>query len=834
MITMTRFALAMAIAASGYARLAAATVDVAPGGDLQGAIDRAAPGDVIQLRAGGTYVGNFVLRNKPGASYITIRTSTADSGLPAGTRVGPGDAAKLAKVVSARGGIPVVRTEPYAHHWQLIGLEIAPQSPSIPAYVTVQFGSGSAGEQSTYAQIPHHLIVDRCWVHGWPNVNYKRGIALDSAHTDVLNSTVSDYHSDFQDSQAVGGYNGPGPFRIINNRLEGAGEVVMFGGASPTIWGLVPSNIEIRRNHLYKPMAWKPGQPGSTSYRPWIKNIFEIKNAQDVVLDGNLMENNWVQADQHGTAIVLTPRTEGGQNPWAVCQRVSFTNNHIRNVGGGVAILGKDFAPYPNDVASNAISFRNNVIEMRNDFSIDGSRVVAMTGCVGMSFDHNTILHDNYFIRGYGDLSPNLTYTNNITHFAYGLMSDRGYNQAALDNYFANHRFGNNVLIGGPSGAFRTTNFYPGNLAGVGFVNAGAGDYRLASTSPYKNRGSDGRDPGCDVDAMRAAMTGVTAPPPPPEPPQPPADTQSPFGGVARAIPGVIQAEDFDQGGEGVAFHDLDPANNGGGYRATAVDIRGCVDAGAGWQVGWMGPGEWLEYTVSIATAGSYDLGLRLASGNGTGGTVNLQLDGGALTGDIAFAATGGWDTWATVRKTVTLPSGTHLLHLRVVSGSLDLNHVSFAPASGGGIASGQLYKLVAKHSGKCLDVSGGSTADGANVHQWSDNGSTAQQWRVDALGDGTWSLTARCSGKALDVWGASSADGADIVQYSTHGGANQRWRIEATGGGWYRVVSVQSGKAMDVAGASGGDGADVIQWTVHDGDNQRWELVPVAPSGAG
>ncbi|HYE06237.1 MAG TPA: carbohydrate-binding protein [Planctomycetota bacterium] len=314
------------------------------------------------------------------------------------------------------------------------------------------------------------------------------------------------------------------------------------------------------------------------------------------------------------------------------------------------------------------------------------------------------------------------------------------------------------------------------------------------------------------------------------------APTQTPYGGVARAVPGTIQAEDFDQGGEGVAYHDLDTTNNGGGYRATAVDIRGCVDAGAGWQVGWMGPGEWLEYTVSIASAGSYDLGLRVASGNTAGATVRVLLDGGVLTGDMAFAATGGWDSWTTVRKAVTLPAGTHVLRLSVVAGALDLNHLSIAAAAAApsGIVSGAVYKLVAKHSGKCLEVAGGSIADGADVRQWSDTGTMAQQWTTVANGDGTWTLTARCSGKALHVAAASTADGADIVQSTATGGAHQRWRLEAVGGGWYRVVCAQSGKVMDVAASSTADGANVLQWTSHGGDNQRWELVPVLPGGAG
>ncbi|KPV49238.1 hypothetical protein SE17_33765, partial [Kouleothrix aurantiaca] len=81
---------------------------------------------------------------------------------------------------------------------------------------------------------------------------------------------------------------------------------------------------------------------------------------------------------------------------------------------------------------------------------------------------------------------------------------------------------------------------------------------------------------------------------------------QTPYGGTARAIPGTIQAEDFDNGGEAVAYHDLDTANNGGQYRTTGVDVETTSDTGGGYDVGWMRTGEWIEYTVNVGTAGTY------------------------------------------------------------------------------------------------------------------------------------------------------------------------------------------------------------------------------------
>ena len=97
-------------------------------------------------------------------------------------------------------------------------------------------------------------------------------------------------------------------------------------------------------------------------------------------------------------------------------------------------------------------------------------------------------------------------------------------------------------------------------------------------------------------------------------------------------MPGTVQAEDFDDGGEGVAYHDLTAANEGGAYRSTGVDLEASADAGGGYNVGWAQAGEWLEYTFSVPTAGSYALDLRVAS-SGAGGSLHVEFAGVNKTG---------------------------------------------------------------------------------------------------------------------------------------------------------------------------------------------------------
>jgi PKD repeat protein len=234
-------------------RAYAATINVPAGGNLQAAINAAQPGDTIHLQAGATYIGNFTLPMTNAPLVITIRTAP-DSRLPGpGRRIRPADAFLLAKVRSGNSGA-AFQTAPGAHHWRLELLEIGATTGGYGEII--RLGRGGI-EQNTLALVPHHLVIDRCYVHGDPLTGQKRGIALNSASTTIIGSYISDIKGSGMDTQAIGGWNGPGPYLIENNYLEAAGENVMFGGADPQIPNLVPSDITLRLNHFIKPRSWQ-------------------------------------------------------------------------------------------------------------------------------------------------------------------------------------------------------------------------------------------------------------------------------------------------------------------------------------------------------------------------------------------------------------------------------------------------------------------------------------------------------------------------------------------------------------------------------------------------
>jgi endonuclease/exonuclease/phosphatase family metal-dependent hydrolase len=147
----------------------------------------------------------------------------------------------------------------------------------------------------------------------------------------------------------------------------------------------------------------------------------------------------------------------------------------------------------------------------------------------------------------------------------------------------------------------------------------------------------------------------------------------------ARALPGTIQAEDFDAGANGYAYRDTTSGNAGGQYRSTDVDIESSSEGG--YNVGWAAPGEWLNYTVNVAAAGTYTFEARVASASGGG--FYVHFNGVNATGTMYVPATGGWQSWTTIRKTITLAAGTQSMRVTFDSGAVNLNYVTLTSSSG-------------------------------------------------------------------------------------------------------------------------------------------------------
>ena len=516
---------------------------VPAGGDLQAALTAAQPGDVVELQAGASWRGSFGLPNKTGSGWIIVRSSAAAQLPPAGTRVGPEHAPLMARIVAASNNYAIWTAEA-AHHYRFIGIEVTGEAP-LPAgvvnggliVVDAEGGNLLSGNilQTSLSQVPHHVIFDRCYVHAPAGgAEFIRGLIFDGAHTAVIDSYVSGFVSRTNDTQAVWGFNGPGPFKIVNNYLEAAGETIMFGGGAARIPNLVPSDIEIRQNDFKKLLAWRPGDP-SYAGTPWlVKNHLEFKNGQRALVEGNLFEDHWA-GGQSGFFLMLTPRVESGANPWAVASDITVRHNWVRRTTAGIAASGHDW-PASTFVTSARVAIVNNVFEDLGIYVVPGAfnGVVVMptNGIQDLVIEHNTIFNTYtpvFFTGGVTNgVMTGFVFQNNILHGGgYGILGDGiGNGLLALNGYTPGWTFDGNALVGPwpnetglmptyPAGSWPTGNLFPNGFSDVGFLDLPNGDYHLTAASPYKNAGSDGTDPGADIDALEAAYGGAGDPPAP-------------------------------------------------------------------------------------------------------------------------------------------------------------------------------------------------------------------------------------------------------------------------------------------------------------------------------
>jgi hypothetical protein len=506
-----------------YGPLPAASrvVRVAAGGNLQAALDNALPGDAILLAPGARFTGNFVLRNKnlasPCSAWITVRTDATAPAL--GQRTTPTTAAGFAKLVTTDIR-PALRTEPKASCYRVSGLEIVLPVISAYNYGLVFLGDGGdlkIGETQVTVDIaPRNLVLDHLYLHGEPGSNFTRCIALNSASTVIADSWISECHAKGVDSQAIEGWNGPGPYLIQNNFLAAAGENVMFGGADPHIQNLVPSDITIRGNHFYKNPSWKG---------VWtIKNLFELKNARRLLVENNVFENNWADA-QTGIAIVIKSSNQNGTAPWQGTTDVMFRYNIVRNSPQGLLIAAH---PESNPVVPVArVRVENNLFEKIGTFNgtSSGRMLNFMQDLHDVTIAHNTMIH-NYdggqvlmSDVSYG-AARNIVLNNNVATKGgpYGAVMYSGarIGTASLIAFASSSwAFDRNVVIGlDPTYVpwHPQSSYYASSIAAVGFTNASGGDYSLGSASPYRGKATDGKDPGADFPGLRQRTSSTIAP----------------------------------------------------------------------------------------------------------------------------------------------------------------------------------------------------------------------------------------------------------------------------------------------------------------------------------
>jgi hypothetical protein len=544
--------------------------------DFRSALEHASCGDTISLEAGAEFAGKFSLPAKKcdDHHWIIIRSSAPDSLLPPeGTRLTPCYAGVtslpgrpelncsspkkvVATLMAEKGGGPL-NLEPGANHYRLgPGLEITrPEGTGINYVLIAKDDKGASVD---------HIIIDRDWLHGTAQDETTRAINLSGfSYAAIVDSYFSDFHciagiGACIDAQAISGGSGDvpmGTWKIENNFLEAAAENILFGGAAGTT---TPTDIEIRHNHFFKPLTWMQGQPGfiggvnrdpgkcvrfnTPGMCPFVvKNLLEFKNAQRVLVEGNIMEHTWAGFTQHGAAVLFTAMSQGGKtgNPNATVADITFRYNKVSHAASGLVmgIVGVGNTTWSIPKFAGRFSVHDDIFDDLSPAYYNGDKTAVglafqISQCPtcapleDISVNHVTMLLDSprrFLILGAPDATPirNVSFTNNVISVpadsAVAGMGPkipcgfRGHTASErMTSCISSLHFEGNVLIG-------ANDSWPRNNVSIkddralkfAETKSDAADYHLAAGSPQKHSGTDGRDPGADVDAVDNATRGA-------------------------------------------------------------------------------------------------------------------------------------------------------------------------------------------------------------------------------------------------------------------------------------------------------------------------------------
>ena len=282
---------------------------------------------------------------------------------------------------------------------------------------------------------------------------------MNGARLALIDSQVMEIHDNGGNENAAGAWNGPGPIKIVNNRLESAGVIIMFGGSDPGSPSMNPTNLELRGNLLSRPLAWR--------WVYWVKNLLEFKNLNRALIEGNIFENNWVSG-QKGHALLFTVRNQEGRCPTCTVQDITFRYNIVRNTPTTVSFLGTDDlnpSGYTGDLLFTHNIFDN--IDYSTFAEYGTSHTILVTdGPQYVTFERNTFINQANFgaaiaFGGSGTTTGFVFRKNLIRKQEYGVIGDNttpGTN--ALDTFAPGWTFEQNGMAGS-SATHPPNNQYP-------------------------------------------------------------------------------------------------------------------------------------------------------------------------------------------------------------------------------------------------------------------------------------------------------------------------------------------------------------------------------------
>ncbi|WP_194919773.1 galactose-binding domain-containing protein [Catenulispora rubra] len=473
---------------------------------------------------------------------------------------------------------------------------------------------------------------------------------------------------------------------------------------------------------------WASGTGGTVRNSRVTSEWADGINLNNVSLTGtvgnNLTATNNFVRGTGDDAMAINSVAYNGSTTYTAMSNVTLTNNTLIAPWGGkgIGIYGGS----GHHVQNNYISDTARYIGLgAGRFGVNGSDL------------HGATVSGNVVVRSGGD-----AYNQGQPAFHIGNGGD-GQNTGVVDSVNAtgntitnslydgvgfsqstNSTFANNTITS-PSrnGIVIQPPFYPapsGSASITGNTVTGLG----SGLQPYINNSG-----GFTATVSGNSWQGGGGPPPP---------SEGPYGGTPAAVPGTVQAENYDTGGEGVGYHVTSTNGSGNAYRSDGVDLEATSDTGGGYDLGWTSGGQWFRYTVNVASAGTYTVSLRVAAPSAVTGAVHLSNASGAnLSGAVNIPATGGWQTWTTVTANVTLPAGQQVLTLNEDNGGWNANYLALAASGGGNPPPNPNLALnqPATASGSNQNYAPGNAVDGNTSTYWESTNNAFPQWFQVDLG---------------------------------------------------------------------------------------------------
>lgn len=461
----------------------------------------ATSGGTIRLPASITYGSSILLGERPSnvTTWITFeRTGQTLPSLKKRISI-TGNVSSIATLSTTVANEPPIRLANNAHHLRFRGINFYPANDTYEA-----FAMGSPNWpwlQRSHSLDPHHIIVEHCVINPHDDRALVHGFSIEGHRVSVLSCDFRNCKAT-SDAQAIFAIDGQGKHYIYNCFLEATGENVMYGGGDIQTVGHVPTSITFRKCHFFRRLSWRTN-PRSAPYNWAFKNLFEIKSASNVYVEGCILENEWLAAQS--VAVILKSVNQGNWSPWAIGEYIHFENIWLRHVSNAIGTSWDNPIEYP-CLKPQHCYFTNVLITDCNNVNWgQHGDVFKPQGASNVEIDHvtapdytgraawfNDEYYNSYDIRVRDSVfgGPNDCFMARNAHgIGVQAIAGESQNRYTISRVVA-------LASGGEAATYPSGNTFVFSVDAIGFANPGQNNYALVAGSPGKGYALDGTDSG--------------------------------------------------------------------------------------------------------------------------------------------------------------------------------------------------------------------------------------------------------------------------------------------------------------------------------------------------